>query len=378
MRKAIVLGTGIGGLTAAIALRDAGLDVDVYGARDRTANYGITLAANGVAALRALGIDPACGETLESYRFNSFRGRTLKELPFGEVHARLGVSGLLTSRDDLRDVLRDSADGIPSTDGAVATGFTTDSASVTVEFADGRRAHGDILVGADGIDSVVRRRLTGPEEPRDAGYICWLAIVSGFDHPRLGSGAAYHYLGAGQRFGINRLGGGRVYWWGTKDMPAEISRNWSGGKDIIRHAYEGWADEVQQVIRATPEESIAVVPMQDRPFLEHWGSGPVTLLGDAAHPMLTNAGQGASITIEDAVTLARSLATDADPIRGLREYENRRRERARRMVARSRFMSTFDQSAHPLFRVARAVGTRLVPTPMMVRGMAGMMAEAGR
>ncbi|MCM6772588.1 FAD-dependent monooxygenase [Nocardia sp. CDC159] len=376
-RTVIVVGAGIGGLTTAIALRRAGIGVEVYDAADTTPNYGITLTANGVAALRTLGIELAPSDReapWESYRFMTFRGRTLKRMPLGEIHARLGVTSMLTSKADLRQLLLKEAEGIPLTEDARATGYRIDdrSARVTVEFADGRRAEGDALIGADGINSVVRRQLAGPEPTRYAGHICWLSIVA-FEHPHFATGASNHYLGAGQRFGLHGIGGGRAFWWATKDMPRAAARDWSGGKDQIRRAYEGWADEVQQVIRVTPEESIAVVPMEDRAVRDRWGIGPVTLLGDAVHAMLSNTGQGAAMTIEDAVVLARSLAAAADPAQGLREYENRRRDRTRRAVERARQMSDLEQASRPMLRFARAVTTHLVPTRVQANAMRSMM-----
>lgn len=143
-------------------------------------------------------------------------------------------------------------------------------------------------------------------------------------------------------------------------MPAEQAADWRGGKAGVQQLYAGWADEVRQVIAATPEEGITSLPAQDRPFLEKWGDGPVTLLGDAAHPMLTSLGQGAAIAIEDGAVLAHCLKTIDDPQTALRAYEDRRRERARGMVLASRGLSRTEQLQNPFQTFARGLYFRFV------------------
>ncbi|MFI8104594.1 FAD-dependent monooxygenase [Streptomyces sp. NPDC086023] len=372
--KAIVLGAGIGGLTAAIALRGAGLDVEVYerAGELRAAGSGLSVMSNAVGALDSLGagIDlERRGTALESYHVRTGRGRLIREFPFPEIIGRLGVPSVLITRADLQAALLEAADGIPLTLGAAATGFESGEDprdGVRVRFEDGSEAHGDVLIGADGFNSVVRRQLVGPEDSRDSGYICWLAVVP-FSHPRFAPGSVTHYWGSGKRFGMVDMGGGRLYWWGTKNMPAERSADWRGDKSEILAAYAGWADEVQEAIRATPEESVIAVPSRDRAFLERWGRGPVTLLGDAAHPMLTSLGQGSGMAIEDAVVLGRALKGAADLPRALRRYEDERRERTRAMVAASRGISTFEQSEDPVRRPVRDAYFRFMPERKLVR-----------
>ncbi|MFD5421816.1 FAD-dependent monooxygenase [Streptomyces sp. NPDC127069] len=373
-RKALVLGAGIGGLTAAIALREAGLDVEVHerAGELRAAGSGLSVMSNAVGALNSLGagIDlEKRGEALRSYQVKTATGRLIREFPFPEIIGRLGVPSVLITRADLQQSLLEAAEGIPIRLGAAATGFETDGVpggGVRLSFDDGSTAEGDVLIGADGFHSVVRRQLVGPEDSQDSGYVCWLAVVP-FSHPRFTPGSVTHFWGSGKRFGLVDMGGGRLYWWGTKNMPAELSRDWKGGKAEILHCYEGWADEVRQAVIATPEESIIAVPSRDRAFLERWGRGPVTLLGDAAHPMLTSLGQGSGMAIEDAVVLGRALRGASDLPRALRRYEDERRERTRGMVAASRGISTFEQSEDPIRRPVRDAYFRFMPERRLTR-----------
>ncbi|MFK0295419.1 FAD-dependent monooxygenase [Streptomyces sp. NPDC090442] len=370
--KAIVIGAGIGGLTAAIALRRVGVEVEVYERASQLAAKGSALSvmSNAISALDSLGIDLALerrGQVANTFTIMDSRGRHIRELPMREVSDALGVPNVCISRADLQQALLEAADDCSITLGAAATGYTSDVDGVEVEFADGRQARGDLLIGADGINSVVRHQLVGPEEAKDSGYICWLALTS-FSHPRLRPGYVGHYWGNGQRFGLIDIGHGRYYWWGTKNMPAARSHSWQGGKDEVVSAYSGWAEEVREVIRVTPQDAILGVPSRDRRFLERWGDGPVTLLGDAAHPMLTTLGQGAAMAIEDAVVLARTLAEGDDSLPLLlRRYEGRRRERARTMVVASRSMSDLQQMEGPKRLLARDAYFRLVPRRVLLR-----------
>ncbi|PZT70787.1 FAD-dependent monooxygenase [Streptomyces sp. SW4] len=354
-------------MTAAAVLRDAGWDVEVHekATQLRAAGSGLSVMSNAIAALRSAGLDLRLeerGEVLRSYHVRTARGRLIREFPFPSIIRRLGVPSVLITRSALQRALLEAADGIPLRLGSAAEDFSVDPASgrVRVRFDGGHAAEGDVLIGADGFNSAVRRRLVGPEESRDSGYLVWLALTP-FRHPRFSPGSVTHYWGSGQRFGLVDMGGGLLYWWGTKNMPAGRSHGWKGGKAEVVRAFDGWADEVCRAIEVTPQEAILAVPSRDRTFLERWGRGPVTLLGDAAHPMLTSLGQGSGMAIEDAVVLARRLRGARDVPTALRAYEDERRERTRAMVAASRSVSDFEQSENPVRRPVRDAYFRFLP-----------------
>lgn len=368
-RKAIVIGAGIGGLTAAATLHRVGVEVEVYerASELRAAGSALSLTINARMSLRSLGIDLDVEHRAAVYtalQIRTARGRRIRTVPFGHLGDRLGAQNVAIHRADLQQALLEQVGDTPITLGAAATRFDTGADGVRVEFADGRTASADVLIGADGFHSVVRRQLVGAPEPaREPGYVCWLATLP-WRHPVITPGFVAHYWGRGQRFGLIDLGHGQVYWWGTQNLPPEQARDWNAGKAAIVDAYAGWADEVCEAIAATPEEAIIAVPAQDRPFREQWGDGPVTLLGDAAHPMLPSLAQGAAMAIEDAVVLAHSLGSPtgaSDPAAALRAYEADRRDRTRMMVDGSHALSASEQLDRPLPSLLRNLYLRWMP-----------------
>lgn len=377
--KVVVLGAGIGGLTTAAALRRAGIAAEVYeaGAELRAQGSALAVGSNGVRALRAIGPELEQdllerGARVQSFRFCRPDGTPLRVLPVHRQDARLGAPSIAVHRADLHAALLAAAGDTPIHTGARATGFTDDGEHVRVEFADGRIAEGDVLVAADGIHSLVRARLHGRAEPRPGGFVCWLACIP-FEHRAVEPGSSTHYWGTGMRFGLHDIGNGRVYWWGTRTLPADEAANWQGGKEELLRLYAGWAPEVLACIEQTDERDIIAVPAQDRPPLTEWGRGRVTLLGDAAHPMLPALAQGANAAIEDAVVLAAALRSALDPVAGLRRYERMRAGRAAMFVDGSRGLSGVEQMTDPRLVTVRDTYFRLAPTEFFLRELAKPM-----
>jgi 2-polyprenyl-6-methoxyphenol hydroxylase-like FAD-dependent oxidoreductase len=356
-RKIVVVGAGVGGLTAAAGLSKAGFEVEVYErAKElRPAGTALSLMSNALTALDTLGIKPdfdGRAVVFDTLHFRTRLGRPIRALTFGGIARRLGQPNLAIHRASLQQALLEQAGDCKIVLGSTATGYTRDGDEVVVSFQDGREVRADVVIGADGFNSAIRRGVAGPEKPLDHGYICWRATPQ-FTHPVVTPAYASHYWGRGQRFGLVDLGGGQVYWWGTKNMSAERSANFDGGRAEILRLFDRWAPEIPAVIAATPEDTINSVPAQDRPFLEQWGDGPVTLVGDAAHPMLSSLGQGAAIAIEDGVVLAHCLSTVDGTEAALRAYEDRRRERTRAMVEASRSLSHTEQLEKPVQTLGR-------------------------
>ena len=181
-------------------------------------------------------------------------------------------------------------------------------AYVRTSFASGREERGDLLIGADGLNSTVRGRLLGEGPPRYACYIAWRAV----ERPQreLVPRGAVESWGRGKRFLFAHIGRGRVYWAAAKNAPQGTEGRPAGSrKESLLGTFRGWHEPTEELIRVTDERAIVHSDIYDRdPLKERWGEGRISLLGDAAHPMTPDLGQGACQTIEDAVVLAKRLS----------------------------------------------------------------------
>jgi 2-polyprenyl-6-methoxyphenol hydroxylase-like FAD-dependent oxidoreductase len=252
--------------------------------------------------------------------------------------------------------------------GKTFAGFVEEGEEVRAHFEDGTEACCDVLVGADGLHSRVRARLLEDGEPIYHGYTIWRGVAR-LEHAALQTGTAAEIYGEGQRFGIGPVGLGRTGWWATANEPLATTESASEHASKLLRLFEGWCAPVRELIEATPSETILRNAAYDRPAAARWGEGRVTMLGDAAHPMTPNLGQGGCIAIEDAAVLARCLAKYGDAHTALRIYESRRRARAAAVASYSRRYGAFGQWQSPaavrlraslLSSVPESVGRRLL------------------
>ena len=251
--------------------------------------------------------------------------------------------------------------------------FEQDGEGVTAYFSDGTQARGEALIGADGLHSVVRAQLHGPSDPVYAGYTAWRAVIP-FDgtpgvQDRLTPGETW---GKGARFGQVPLRGGQVYWFATRNAPPG-SRGPAGEKAELRQIFRGWHAPIEELIENTPDDRILRNDIYDRPVLNAWGRGRVTLLGDAAHPMTPNLGQGACQALEDAVVLARCLGQSGEAGPALRQYEQLRIPRANSLVRQSRQLGKVGQWENPVAIWLREIFLRSIAPRMQGRLMDQVM-----
>ena len=244
---------------------------------------------------------------------------------------------------------------------ARCTGFECDDNGVTVRFANGLEERGDVLVGADGLHSVVRARLHGESKLRYAGYTCWRGLAR-FEHKGLPSDAAFEAMGPGKRFAAHHCGKGRVFWYGTKNTPEGRADAPGGRKAEALECFRDWFSPIPELIEATPPDGILRNDIVDRKPIRAWGKGRVTLLGDAAHPTTPNLGQGACQAIEDAVTLAHCLGQGGSAPSLLRLYESRRIPRTTMITNQSLRVGFFGQFENPLACALRDAVTRITPS----------------
>ncbi len=367
---AVVIGGGITGLTTAIALDRAGVRTDVYERVETLGEIGAGLSIwlNAIRAFGEIGLEDA----IKSFSvpagepgLRRWDGRVLvgpKHVPFAQ---RLEDIAVVMHRADLQRVLLDVYGSDRVTLGKTCVSVTQDDSGVTAKFADGHVARGDVLVGADGLHSIVRTALHGNQPPRYSGYTAWRGVVS-FDHSRVLAGESW---GSGRRFGQIPMSQGRVYWFATENARSG-GQSEAGEKRHLLRVFGDWHAPIEALIIATDPRAVLRNDIYDRPPLARWGDRRITLAGDAAHPMTPNLGQGACQAVEDAVMLARCLKGAADPVAALRAYEAARIPRANDIVEASRRVGAIGQLERGWAIALRDAFVRLVGGRLQARALA--------
>ena len=311
--RAIIIGGGIGGLTAGIALQRVGFEVVVLErAKElQEVGSGLPLWTNALRALQKLGLGDELekiGVSVTAGSISTWRGDVLVDLSTEELLKRLGTISTVVHRAELHATLLKAFGAEKVRLGATCVGFTQDSACVCARLEDGEEVCGDVLIGADGIHSVVRAQLFGVQKPRYAGYTCWRGVAdidgTGLETWAWGQGGHRGREGKGYQFGITPMTNERAYWFAQLYTPEGMSDKACGRKNEVLELFHDWHDPIPRVIQATKEEHILRNDVYEHKHLRHWSRGRVALLGDAAHAMTPNLGQGACQAIEDAIVLA--------------------------------------------------------------------------
>jgi len=345
LRVAIV-GGGIGGIATAVALSQRGIEARVYEQTPALTELGagVAVAPNGLRMLRRLGFGEAIqefGVMWDDTRYIRSDGTEIGPM------LRPGVEQFGLHRADLLNLLaRELPDGVVHT-GFQAIGFHQNADQAEVSFSNGEVATADIVVAADGIQSTLQGFVTPPSRPVFSNTIAYRGLI---DSEGLAwkPGAVRNWLGFGKHFLAYPVRGGELLNW-VAFLPTDeqMKESWSAPGDpaVLVAEYQGWDPALQALIARV--DSTFRWGLYDREPLPAWTAGRLTLLGDAAHPMLPHAGQGANQAIEDAVVLATVLA-DADKATApekLLTYESLRRERTSRVQSLSRARGSMKESA---------------------------------
>jgi salicylate hydroxylase len=349
MTRIAIIGAGIGGLSAAVSLRHAGFDVDVYEQAPELTEVGggINMGPNACRVLFQLGFGPALDRVgvrpLTGHQRRWSDGRTLQKVALNPLCEQLyGAPHMTLHRRDLLDVI---ASGMPPERihlGHRLARFTDHGDHVEVWFENGARITADALIGADGIHSTIRAALFGEAAPVFAGCVAYRGLVPAEriadldlklgNQSWVGPGAHFvHYFVASARL-LNFVGWTEHDVWNREDWTdqATIAR--------ARAAFAGWHPQIDRIISAA--ETAFIWALFDRDPQPTWSVGRVTLLGDACHPMYPFMGQGAAQAIEDGASLAAWLRTGDDVAEALRRYEQARQPRVSRLQAMSRANKT--------------------------------------
>jgi 2-polyprenyl-6-methoxyphenol hydroxylase-like FAD-dependent oxidoreductase len=348
INRVLVIGGGIGGLAAALGLRRVGIRASVFerAPEIREVGAGLTIWSNAVKALRQLGVDQkviALGSILELNKTITPDGKVLSEQVVAEAVKEAGAPCLVAHRADLQRTLLEALPAEEVHTDHTCTGIEQTAEGVVAGFSNGRKERGDLLIGADGIRSVVRECVLGKSQPRYAGYTCWRGIAH-FTHSALPAGQGYFLLGRGTQMGLFHCGPGRVYWFVSRNAPQGTLVREGPHRARVIASFPVWPEVFRSAIEATEESAILPGDILDLDPSSVWGNGRVTLLGDAIHATTPNLGQGACQALEDAVVLAHCLRTVGEPVQALRSYEDMRRERTAMVTRQSRSLGKVFQA----------------------------------
>ncbi len=340
--KTIIIGSGMAGLAAGIAMRQAGYHVEIYEKtrKLRPAGAGISLWSNGIKVLNKLGLGEevaAIGGQMNRMEYRTHQGEVLNHINLMPLVEQVGQRPYPVSRTELQQMMLRAFGEADVQMGMRCVEVKQDADSATAIFEDGSAATGDLVIGADGIHSVVRTYLNeGKVETRYAGYVNWNGLVEA-SSDLAESDVWVIYVGEGKRASMMPVGGNRFYFFfgcpkpkGTRVKPQNIRAE-------LQKNFAGWAQPVQNLIAKIDPLKVNRLEISDIDPLPHLVKGRIALVGDSAHATTPTLGQGGCQAMEDAEVLCRYLITTNISVEdALKRYETERKERVKQLVLKAR------------------------------------------
>jgi len=361
MVQIAIIGGGIGGLTAALALRQYGFEPEVFEQAPALLDVGsaIALWSNAMRVLDRLQLAGEIVEhagLLEEIHWLDQQGRLINQV---RISGERRFPSVALHRADLQHVLLQALPFSSIHLGHTLVNYQPRSDRIVATFSKGQTIDAEFLIAADGVHSRVRAQFINDGDPIERGYTIWRGI-SPATPSAIPPGTALELYGRGKRFGIGPIGLGRTGWWATV--------NNSNTNDLSK-LFAGWYPPVLELIETTPPSSILKTGAFDRLPVRNWGDGRMTMIGDAIHPTTPNLGQGGCLAMEDAVVLARCFEKYGANEEALRRYERCRYKRTTMISRYSRYYGRVGQGENVWARAARRTALALVPEALALRLM---------
>jgi FAD-dependent urate hydroxylase len=340
--KAIIIGAGMGGLTAGIALKQAGYTVEIYDRVKilRPAGAAISLWSNGVKVLNRLGLEraiAAVGGQMDRMAYYASTGETLTDFSLQPLIEQVGQRPYPVTRTELQQVLLNAVGSEMVRLGSRCIAIKQDETSVTACFEDGHQATGDVLIAADGTHSVLRSSVLGYKVERQyVGYVNWNGLVPASEDlaPK---NSWVQYVGEHKRASLMPVGSDRFYFFLDVPLPKGTTNQPDFYQEELSSFFKGWAEPIQHLIQRLDPATTARIEIHDVDPLPTLVQGKVALLGDAAHGTAPDVGQGGCQALEDAFVLTNYLrSTTLNVEDALKRYEAARIERVARIIKLAR------------------------------------------
>lgn len=330
-----IIGGGIGGLTMAIALQQKGINYRIFEQADeiKSVGAGIILANNAMQVYKKLGLKQKIeqkGNLISTLKIVDLNFKPLSIIKLRSFENKHGVKNVAIHREDLQQILLSEIKSENLYLNHRLTSIENTHPPFKLEFGNKKSALSHTLIGADGLKSQVRNLIFNKGEIRDAHQICWRGVVE-YQLPKKFQNEVNELWGKGDRFGFVSLDTQRVYWYALKSINKKNQYTTS----TIESYFENYPTMIRELLAFTPKNTIHCDRIADLKSIDNWYRGNICLLGDAAHATTPNLGQGACQAIEDAYTLAHSLATQSEVSKAFFAYQNKRIKKAQYVVKTS-------------------------------------------
>jgi 2-polyprenyl-6-methoxyphenol hydroxylase-like FAD-dependent oxidoreductase len=370
-RRIVVVGAGIAGLAAAVALQRKGFDVTVFEERTHASSgAGISIWPNALAALDEIGLGDAvraAGGRVTAGAMRWRNGAWIRRPHPDRFVKALGEPLVVVRRAALTEVLHTGLSPGSLRHGIAVTAVEENADDVRLHLADGAAHQTDAVIGADGANSVVARHLNGPLAHRYTGYTAWRGVADRTIDPDL----AGETMGFGVEFGHVPMGAEHTYWFATEQTPEGASAP-EGELTYLRANYSSWAEPIGDILAATDPENVLRHDLYDRTAAKVWARGRMVLVGDAAHAMRPHLGQGGCQGLEDAAVLA-AFADGADDLAAaFARYAAFRQPRVKPLIRESALLGRIFNLRPALLSAALVRSSVLMPEALLSRHLAAV------